>query len=50
MALGIDATTWSQYAGGIITDCDFTQLDHGVLLVGMGEEGATRGRAVSTSI
>lgn len=38
VAIGVDATSWSQYTGGIADACDFSELDHGVLLVGMGEE------------
>ena len=34
LAIGVDATSWQTYTGGIMTNCISQQLDHGVLAVG----------------
>jgi len=34
IAIGVDATSWQTYTGGIMTNCQGTQMDHGVLIVG----------------
>jgi cysteine peptidase B len=34
VSIGVDATSWQSYSGGVLTDCVATQMDHGVLLVG----------------
>jgi len=36
ISVGVDASQWSSYTGGIMTDCG-TQLDHAVLVVGYTE-------------
>jgi C1A family cysteine protease len=33
--IAVDATSWQTYSGGILTNCVSSQVDHGVLLVGM---------------
>jgi len=40
LAVAVDASTWQFYSGGILTakKCNFRQLNHGVTLVGYGEE------------
>jgi cysteine peptidase B len=34
LSIGVDATSWQTYTGGIMTNCQSTQVDHGVLIVG----------------
>lgn len=34
LSIGVDATVWQTYTGGIVSDCQSTQVDHGVLIVG----------------
>jgi cysteine peptidase B len=34
LSIGVDATAWKTYLGGVMTDCTSTQVDHGVLIVG----------------
>jgi cysteine peptidase B len=34
LSIGVDATSWQTYQGGILTDCTSSQVDHGVLIVG----------------
>jgi C1A family cysteine protease len=35
LAIAVDASSgWQSYSGGIMSDCDGSQLDHGVLIVG----------------
>ncbi|CUG31439.1 cathepsin-L cysteine peptidase, putative, partial [Bodo saltans] len=34
IAVGVDATSWQTYMGGIMTDCISSAVDHGVLIVG----------------
>lgn len=34
VSVAVDATTFQTYTGGVITNCESQQLDHGVLLVG----------------
>jgi len=42
IAIAVDATSWQTYQGGILTDCESDQIDHGVLLVGYGLSGSTK--------
>jgi len=42
IAIAVDATSWQTYTGGIMTDCQASQIDHGVLLVGYGVSGSTK--------
>jgi cysteine peptidase B len=34
VSIGVDATSWQTYQGGVMTNCQSTQVDHGVLAVG----------------
>jgi len=34
ISIGVDATSWQTYEGGIMTNCISSQVDHGVLAVG----------------
>lgn len=34
ISIGVDASSWQYYVGGVLTNCESTQIDHGVLLVG----------------
>jgi len=34
LSIAVDATSWQSYGGGVMTDCQATQVDHGVLIVG----------------
>ena len=34
VSIGVDATSWSSYLGGILTNCISKQMDHSVLAVG----------------
>ena len=34
LSIAVDATSWLTYTGGVMTDCESKQLDHGVLIVG----------------
>lgn len=34
MSIGVDATSWQTYTGGILSSCVSQQVDHGVLAVG----------------
>jgi len=34
ISIGVDATSWQTYQGGILTNCVSSQVDHGVLAVG----------------
>jgi cysteine peptidase B len=34
ISIGVDATSWQTYMGGIMTNCISSQVDHGVLAVG----------------
>jgi len=34
ISIGVDATSWQTYTGGIMSNCQGTQMDHGVLIVG----------------
>jgi len=36
VAIAVDATSFQSYHSGIMANCQFNQLDHGVLLVGFG--------------
>jgi C1A family cysteine protease len=42
LSIAVDASSgWQTYSGGIVTDCDGQQLDHGVLIVGYGTDSGT---------
>eukprot|EP01084_Bolivina_argentea_P127585 225600_1 len=41
LSIAVDATTWQTYTGGIVTNCASVQIDHGVLIVGFDDTGAT---------
>jgi C1A family cysteine protease len=41
IAVAVDATSWQTYQGGILSDCESDQIDHGVLVVGYGLSGST---------
>jgi len=41
LSLAVDASSWQSYMGGIMTNCPAGQLDHGVLIVGFDDSGAT---------
>lgn len=34
IAVAVDATSWQLYESGVLTDCTYQSLDHGVLVVG----------------
>jgi cysteine peptidase B len=34
VSIGVDATSWQTYQGGVMTNCQSSQVDHGVLAVG----------------
>lgn len=34
ISIGVDATSWQTYTGGVMTNCISSQMDHGVLAVG----------------
>jgi C1A family cysteine protease len=38
ISLGVDASSWSQYSGGVMTKCKSSFLNHGVALVGWGHD------------
>jgi C1A family cysteine protease len=38
VSIGVDATSWQTYTGGIMTNCISSQVDHGVLAVGFDDE------------
>lgn len=40
VAVAVDATSWQTYTGGIMTNCESQQLDHGVLIVGFEGTGS----------
>ena len=40
LAIGVDAFAFMSYQGGIITECEGEQLNHGVLLVGYNTSGS----------
>jgi cysteine peptidase B len=40
IAIAVDATSWQTYTGGILSNCQSQQLDHGVLLVGFESSGS----------
>jgi cysteine peptidase B len=37
ISIGVDASSWQTYTGGILTNCKSEQVDHGVLLVGFND-------------
>jgi C1A family cysteine protease len=39
IAIGVDASKFQTYRGGVLTGCQAGQLDHGVLIVGYGTSG-----------
>jgi cysteine peptidase B len=41
ISIAVDATSWQTYTGGIMSNCQSDQLDHGVLIVGLGVSGST---------
>jgi C1A family cysteine protease len=42
VAIAVDATSFQTYHSGIMNNCDFQQLDHGVLLVGYGTDNGVK--------
>lgn len=40
VSIAVDATSWQTYTGGIMTNCQSVQLDHGVLIVGFEGSGS----------
>jgi cysteine peptidase B len=40
LSIAVDATSWQTYTGGIMTNCQSVQLDHGVLIVGFQGSGS----------
>ena len=34
LSIGVDAASWQTYGGGVMTNCQATQVDHAVLIVG----------------
>ena len=40
VAIGVDATSWQTYMGGIMTNCISSQVDHGVLIVGFDDNNS----------
>jgi C1A family cysteine protease len=41
VSIGVDATSWQSYTGGILTNCISQAVDHGVLAVGFDDEYST---------
>jgi cathepsin F/cysteine peptidase B len=41
ISIGVDATSWQTYNGGILSDCVSEQLDHAVLAIGFNEASST---------
>jgi C1A family cysteine protease len=41
ISIGVDASKFQSYRGGIMTSCNAGQLDHGVLIVGYGTDGGS---------
>jgi len=41
LSIAVDATSWQTYTGGIMTNCQSTQVDHGVLIVGFDDANST---------
>jgi C1A family cysteine protease len=40
ISVAVDATSWQTYTGGVLSNCQSTQLDHGVLIVGFESSGS----------
>jgi len=40
VSVAVDASSWQFYSGGIMTQCSFQQLDHGVLATGVGNDAS----------
>jgi len=40
ISIAVDASSWQTYTGGIMSNCQSNQLDHGVLIVGLGVSGS----------
>ena len=40
ISIGVDATSWQTYSGGVMTNCVSTQVDHGVLAVGFDDSSS----------
>ena len=38
LSIAVDATSWQTYSGGVMSNCESRQLDHGVLIVGYGAD------------
>lgn len=41
IAAGVDASTWQFYESGVMTNCNFTEVDHYVTVVGYNNNAAT---------
>jgi cysteine peptidase B len=41
ISIGVDASKFQSYRGGVMTSCNAGQLDHGVLIVGYGIQGGS---------
>jgi cathepsin F len=41
ISIGVDASKFQSYRGGVLTSCRAGQLDHGVLIVGYGTQGGS---------
>jgi cysteine peptidase B len=41
ISIGVDASRFQTYRGGVMTSCSAGQLDHGVLIVGYGTQGGS---------
>jgi len=41
VSVAVDANSWQFYQGGVMEQCSFSQLDHGVTLTGIGSDSGT---------